>query len=113
MLGIFPFKKNKTEFMQANDPSSLLREVLESIYENQHSFENVPDFLYIYNIMYNSNSYNIRNECVHGRKYLTGGELRFAFRATLFAVYMVIFRIDTIKSNVSDLTEKNIISDKD
>ncbi len=105
LLGIFPFKKSKTEFMLANDPSSLLRELLDLIYEKQHSFENVPDFLYIYHIMYNSNSFNIRNECIHARKYITPHELKFAFRATLLALSMVIFRIDTIKENVSDLTE--------
>ena len=105
LLGVFPFKKSKEEFMEANDPSSLLREMLLTIYNEQHSFENVPDFLYIYNMMYNSNSLNIRNECVHGRKYIIGGELRFAFRITMFAILMVDFRIDTIRNNVSDLTE--------
>ena len=53
LFGIFPFKKNIDEFMQYNDPSSLLRELLKIIYDEQHSFENIPDLLYIYNIMYN------------------------------------------------------------
>lgn len=48
LFGIFPFKKNIDEFMQYNDPSSLLRELLKIIYDEQHSFENIPDLLYIY-----------------------------------------------------------------
>ena len=103
LFGIFPFKKNEEEFMQYNDPSSLLRELLKQIYEEQQSFENVPDLLYVYNVMYNSNSFNVRNECVHGRDYLKGNSLRFAFRATLMAIDMVNFRIKTIRDNVSDI----------
>ena len=103
LFGIFPFKKNIDEFMQYNDPSSLLRELLTMIFDEQHSFENVPDLVFIYNIMYNGNSYNIRNECIHGRDFLSGNRLRIAFRATLFAIHMANFRIQTIKENVSDI----------
>lgn len=42
LFGIFPFKKKRDEFMQYNDPSSLLRELLTSLFDKQHSFENVP-----------------------------------------------------------------------
>lgn len=104
-FGIFPFKKNMDEFMQYNDPSSLMRELLEMIFEEQHSFENVPDLIYVYNIMYNGNSCNVRNECIHGRDYLSGERFKFAFRATLFAIHMIDFRIRTIKDNVSDIIE--------
>lgn len=103
LLGRFPYKMNKDEFMQNNDPSSLLREIIEDIYNEQGSFENIADFMYIYNIMYNSNSFNIRNECIHGRDYMHSDNLKFAFKATLFAIYMVVFRIKTIQDNISDL----------
>lgn len=105
LFDIFPFKKNLDEFMQYNDPSSLLRELLIMIFDEQHSFENVPDLIFVYHMMYNGNSCNVRNECIHGRNYLSGGSLRFAFRATLFAIHMINFRINTIKSNISDLIE--------
>lgn len=105
LFGIFPFKKNLENFMQYNDPSSLLREILLKIYDEQGSFENVPDLLFVYNIMYNSNSLNVRNECIHGRDYLFGNSLKFAMTATLFALYMIIFRINTIRENVSDILE--------
>ena len=105
LLGVFPFKKSKEEFMQYNDPSSLLREILGRVYEAQQSFENVSDLMFVYQMMYNGNSCNIRNECVHGRNYLAGGSLRFAFIVTLFAIYMIDFRIKTIKQNVSDIQD--------
>lgn len=105
LFGIFPFKKNIDAFMQYNDPSSLLRELLIMIFSEQKSFENVPDLIFIYNILYNGNSCNVRNECIHGRDYLFGDRLRFAFLATLFAIHMVDFRINTIRENVSDILE--------
>lgn len=105
LLGIFPFKKSINDFMQHCDPSSLLREILVKIFQEQESFENVPDLLFVYNIMYNSNSMNIRNDCIHGRDYLQDSSMEFALRATLFALYMIIFRINTIKDNVSDLED--------
>lgn len=52
--------------------------------------------------MYNSNSLNIRNECMHGRDFLSGGGLKFAFKMTLLAIYMLIFRIKIIEENTED-----------
>ena len=104
-FGFFPFKKSLNEFMQYNDPSSLLREILQRIYEEQQSFENVPDLLFVYNVMYNSNSFNIRNECIHGRDFLSGSSLKFAMTVTLLSLHMIIFRINTIRDNVSDILE--------
>lgn len=105
LFGIFPFKKRLEEFMQHNDPSSLLREILVRIYEEQGGFEKVPDLLFVYNMMYNSNSLNVRNECIHGRGYLSGGSLQFALTVTLCSRYMIAFKINTIKEKVSDILD--------
>ena len=51
--------------------------------------------------MYNSNSLNIRNECVHGRRYIAKNELRFAFKLTLFSLAIIIKRIEMIKENMN------------
>lgn len=91
--------------MQYNDPSSLLRELLIMIFNEQHSFENVADFIFVYNTMYNGNSFNIRNECLHGRNYLSGNNARFPFKVTLFVIHMINFRIKTIKENISDIID--------
>ena len=80
----------------------MLRELLQEIYSELKGFENVPDLLFVYNFMYNSNSLNIRNECMHGRDYLSGERLKFAFKMTLLAIYMVIFRIKIIEEHQED-----------
>lgn len=101
LFGLFPFKKDQKTFMIYNDPSSLIRELITMAYKESKSLENIPDFLFIYNVMYNSNSLNIRNECIHGRNYGSGEGLHFAFIATLFSIHMVDYRINRIKS-ISD-----------
>lgn len=99
LVGIVPFKEKAEDFMKYKDSSSVLRELLQEVYEEVGSFENVPDLLFVYHYMYNGNSLNIRNECMHGRDYMHGGRLRFGFRLTLLAIYMIQYRIDVINMN--------------
>lgn len=47
-------------------------------------------------------SLNVRNECLHGRDYINGSRVRYAFRLTLLAIYMMKYRIDVIYENMSD-----------
>lgn len=88
--------------MKYKDSSSVLRELLQEVYTELGSFENVPDLLFVYHYMYNGNSLNIRNECMHGRDYMNGSRLRFAFRLTLLAIYMIMYRIDVINTNITE-----------
>ena len=98
IYNIFPFKEDEKHFMQSKDPSSILRLMLEKAYNETKGFEVVPDLLFIYHYLYNGNSLNIRNECIHGRDYLFGESLEFAFKITLSALYMLIKRLEIINS---------------
>ncbi|ELB8839117.1 hypothetical protein ACSOCM_000620 [Listeria monocytogenes] len=102
LLNIFPYKESENEFMLCKDPTSILREILLEVYKDLGNYENVGDVLFVYNFMYNSNSLNIRNECIHGRKYTQGSELQFAFKVTLCALAIIIKRIEIIKENTDD-----------
>ena len=105
LVGIVPFKERLEDFMRFKDSSSVLRELLQEVYKELGSFENVPDLLFVYHYMYNGNSLNIRNECMHGRDYLSGSRLTFAFRLTLLAIYMILYRINVIKANLTETNE--------
>lgn len=100
LLGVVPFKESIKEFSKFKDSSSVLREVILSAKEELGSFENIPDLMFVYNSMYNGNSINVRNDCMHGRDYLQGGRLRFAFRLTMIALHMIIYRINAINKNL-------------
>lgn len=105
LFGIVPFKENANEFMKFKDPSSILRELIENIYEELGGFESAPDLLFVYHFMYNSNSLNIRNECIHGRDYFEGYRLKFAFKVTMLALYMIRYRINSILANSNSYNE--------
>lgn len=105
LFGIVPFKENAKEFMKFKDPSSILRELIENIYEELDGFESAPDLLFVYHFMYNSNSLNIRNECIHGRDYFEGYRLKFAFKVTMLALYMIRYRINSILANSNSYNE--------
>jgi len=105
LFGIVPFKENVDEFMKFKDPSSILRELIEDVYEELDGFESAPDLLFVYHFMYNSNSLNIRNECIHGRDYFEGYMLKFAFKVTMLALYMIRYRINLILDNSSSYNE--------
>lgn len=105
IYNIFPFKEDEKHFMQSKDPSSILRLILEKAYDETKGFEVVPDLLFIYHFLYNGNSLNIRNECVHGRDYLSGESLIFAFKITLSALCMLIKRLEVISSYKGDFND--------
>lgn len=105
LFGIVPFKENVDEFMKFKDPSSILRELIENVYEELDGFESAPDLLFVYHFMYNSNSLNIRNECIHGRDYFEGYMLKFAFKVTMLALYMIRYRINSILTNSNSYNE--------
>ena len=99
LSGYNPFKMQKKEFMNYRDPSSILREIITEVFNLIDSFENIPDLLFVYHFMYNSNSLNIRNECIHGRDFLSNGRLLLAFKITLISILMIDSRIKIIKDN--------------
>ena len=99
IFGVVPFKEDLNSFMQFKDPSSLLREMIEEAYKETGNFELIYDLMFVYSFMYNSNSFNIRNECIHGRGYNTPSEIQFAFKVTLLSIYMIEYRIDLVTNN--------------
>lgn len=101
LTGYVPFQLNDERFMKYKDPSSILIAILTDIYNTSSSFESAPDILMTYNYMYNGNSLNIRNECIHGRNYQNGNSLRFAFRLTLLVLNTLMERVEIIEQNHS------------
>ncbi|MCR5205433.1 MAG: hypothetical protein K6E47_10275 [Lachnospiraceae bacterium] len=100
IFGVAPFKEDLNSFMQFKDPSSLLREMIEEAYKETGNFELIYDLMFVYCFMYNSNSLNIRNECIHGRGfYNSAGEILFAFRVTLLSIYMIEYRIQLVSGD--------------
>ena len=92
-----PFKEKTEDFMKYKDSSSILREIILDVYDLTKTFESVPDLYLVYNYMFNGNSLNVRNECIHGRDYLAGSRLRFGFRLTLISINMIYERVKRLR----------------
>lgn len=95
--GIFPFKEN--DFMKYKDPSSILTTILAGVYNEIKDFGPVNDIFFVYNVLFNSNSLNLRNEFIHGRQYIEKYNLSFAFKIVLISIYLIQKRIDNIIQN--------------
>ena len=59
-------------------------------------FGPVNDIFFVYNVLFNSNSLNLRNEFIHGRRYIEKYNLSFAFKLVLISIYLIQKRIDNI-----------------
>ena len=97
-LNIVPFKEKIDEFLHMKDASNVLQQILVDAHSQTGSFDVVKDFFFIYQSMYNGNLLNIRNEACHGRDYLEGTRLTFAFKVTLFCLDMILSRIESVKN---------------
>lgn len=99
-FGIAPFKENETDFLQAKDPSSILIKLILQYYNDTHDFVGVSDLFFVYYVLYNNNSFNIRNECVHGNSYQSGDNLLFAFKVTIVCLKLILNRIEAIERHL-------------
>lgn len=90
-LGISPFKNNSfgDADIKYNDPSTLLIKVITIIYEDKKDLLSAQGFIFVYLVMYDSNFTNIRNDFIHGRKYINKNDLDFAFRSTLLSISII------------------------
>lgn len=101
LTGFFPFKIQEENFMMYKDPSSILKEIIQTVYDETNDFIIIPDILFVYNCMFSGYSMNIRNELIHGRDYTTGSSLVLALKATLMSISMIEYRLNIIKENQS------------
>lgn len=99
-FGIAPFKENEMEFLQSKDPSSILIKLILQYYDGTSEFIGVSDLFFTYYTLYNNNSLNIRNECVHGNDYQSGNNLLYAFKITLLCLKLILNRIQKIEEQI-------------
>lgn len=99
-FGIAHFKDNEQEFLQSKDPSNVLIKLILQYYEGTSEFIGVGDLFFVYYTLYNSNSLNIRNECVHGNNYQLDNNLLYAYKITLLCFKLILNRIQKIEEHI-------------
>jgi len=95
---ILPFKLEQGKYDDFRDPSSILKDIINFDYENNKSFNNVADFLFIYYVMYSSKGLNYRNKFIHGQVNLKNDNtIKNVFIITLICLKLIIDREELIK----------------
>lgn len=92
-FNIVPFQIDKMKFTRLREVSRIIYELVEALESITNTIQGSNEFLFVYHVMYSPNGFNIRNECVHGRRYQGPDGVSEAFRLTVICTYMMLKRL--------------------
>ena len=108
MFSIVPFQANRDSFNKLREVSGVLADLIGSVRELTGTIQGCGEFLFVYLVMYSSNGYNIRNDCIHGRQYQGSADVAFAYRLTVICTYMMLKRLKGLEAIVeNEVDSKN------
>ena len=90
---IVPFQADKNAFSKLKDVTGVLEELIVNVRELTGTVQGCNEFLFVHFVMYSHNGFNIRNDCVHGRRYQGPSDVVFAYRLTVMCTYMMLKRL--------------------
>lgn len=100
---IFPEKEIDEQKIRFKDPSTILTQtILNNFHNSNYILSKVETDLFIYFSLYDRNSLNIRNECIHCRDYFKGDSLEFGTKLTLFCLILIFYRIKEVKTTIEN-----------
>ncbi len=102
MFSIVPFQANRDSFYKLREVSGVLADLIGSVRELTGTIQGCGEFLFVYLVMYSSNGYNIRNDCIHGRQYQGSADVAFAYRLTVICTYMMLKRLQGLEAIVEN-----------
>ena len=92
-FSIVPFRAKKNSFNKLREVSGILADLIGSVRKLTGTIQGCGEFIFVYFVMYSSNGYNVRNDCIHGRQYQGCADVAFAFRLTAICTYMMLKRL--------------------
>ncbi len=94
---IIPFQADKNAFSKLKDVTGVLEELIVNVRELTGTVQGCNEFLFVHFVMYSHNGFNIRNDCVHGRRYQGPSDVAFAYRLTVMCTYMMLKRLRVLE----------------
>lgn len=95
MIGISAICETESKYYKLKEPSSVLNKIIDEIYHQTDSLDYCADFFFIHYCLFGENGLNIRNECLHGVRYIKDkSSIMFALKITLFCLYLLDFRVN-------------------
>ena len=98
MFSIVPFQIEAKNYTRLREVSGVIADIILKFKNITGTIQGCNDFLFVYYVMFSSNGFNIRNECIHGRQYQGASRIADAFRMTVICVYMMLRRWKTLLS---------------
>lgn len=101
---IVPFQIDSKKYVRLREISAVLYNIISEIESGKYCWKDSSAFKLIYYIMYSTNGFNVRNDCIHGRQYQNGFDIDRAFRLTLICLYMMLKTPVFLSDNDKELT---------
>ena len=98
VYGIPPMCEEINKIHRLKEPSWILTKMINFILKETGDLKSVSDFVFIHFCMYGENGLNIRNDCVHGNGYEQKNQISFAYKLTLFCLYLIEYRFSLMES---------------
>lgn len=88
-FAIVPFQVDKDSFGKLREVSGVLADLVGKVRDLTGTIQGCNEFMFVHFVMYSSNGFNVRNDCIHGRRYQGSLDVLLAFRLTVICTYMM------------------------
>ena len=90
---IVPFQADKMSFNKLKEVSGVLSDLIGNVRGLTGTIQGCSEFVFVYYVMYSSNGFNVRNDCIHGHRYQDPADVALAYRLTVICTYMMMKRL--------------------
>ena len=90
---IVPFQADKMSFNKLKEVSGVLSDLIGNVRGLTGTIQGCSEFVFVYYVMYSSNGFNVRNDCIHGQGYQDPEDVALAYRLTVICTYMMKKRL--------------------
>ena len=97
LFAVVPFQADKRNYVRLKEVSAVLSDLVKEVKDITGTIQGCNEFLFVYHVMYSQNGLNIRNDCVHGRRYQDPSGIAYAFRLTVICAYMMLKRLRSLE----------------
>lgn len=97
-FNIVPFQADKMSFNKLKEVSGVLSDLIGNVRGLTDTIQGCSEFLFVYYVMYSSNGFNVRNDCIHGQGYQDPVDVALAYRLTVTCTYMMMKRLQILEA---------------
>jgi hypothetical protein len=107
LFAIVPFRVAKDHYTYLKDVVSVLASLIGEVRDITGTIQGCNEFLFVYHVMYSPNGFNVRNDCIHGRRYQDPVGVAEAFRLTVICTYMMLKRLRDLEAIIAEMEKPN------